>query len=370
MSVQPPVLPTPPNDPQQEINRLSAENLVLRQQMEFQRLFIDEREKQAQTFKEHKEKVDSEINKRLVGMTILGLIIAAIGWWSSIQPVRKLVADRLNKEFASDKIKKTISDSAQKAAASQTKDLMENILNPATRSALTQIQQQKDAVAASAAGLKVDVNQKIGVFQTTLDAQSKSENAALNQLREEYTTELDKLKDLVAYQEKLKEIQFWKGKAVDGDFESFQKLVMYASNDAALNDNAHEMALETKVVYLNTDRTVGTDIWTTNPDGSKKDINEKISTAELIYLFLNNRSQDWRFRVRAAKLLGSRRERMTPGALVQCMNYDPNLWVRRAALDSFQLLTRFAPNDVFAFQDASDWWTKNSDAYLNGLPKQ
>jgi hypothetical protein len=338
--------------------------------MEFQTLFVQEREKQAQAFKEHKEKIDSVINTRLVGMTILGLIVAFIGWWSAIQPVRKLVADRLNKEFASDRIKKTISDSAQKAAAAQTKDLMVNILNPATSSALAQIQQQKDAVAASAAGLKADINQKISTFQTTLDAQNKSENVALSQLREEYTRELSKLKDLVAYQEKLKEIQLWKGKAVDGDFESFQKLETYSSNDPTLNDNAHEMALETKVLYLNTDRTPGIDIWTTNPDGSKKDINEKISTPELIYIFLINRSQDWRFRVRAAKLLATRRERTTPDALLQCMNSDPNLWVRRAALDSFVILTRFIPHDVFAFQEASDWWSKNSDAYLSSLPKQ
>jgi hypothetical protein len=82
-----------------------------------------------------------------------------------------------------------------------------------------------------------------------------------------------------------------------------------------------------------------------------------------------NTHQDFLLRAKAAKLLANRREAPTPPALLNCMGTDPNLWVRRAALVSFQGLTGFQPVDVFAFQPASEWWAKNKDAYLKSLPK-
>src|SRR2546421_6438564 len=99
MPDQPSAVPlTQPTDLRKDLERISAENLVLRQQMEFQRLFAEEREKQAIAFKEHKGSVDSEINKRMVGMSLLGLLVAGLAWWSTITPIRKNVTERLDHE--------------------------------------------------------------------------------------------------------------------------------------------------------------------------------------------------------------------------------------------------------------------------------
>jgi hypothetical protein len=131
------------------------------------------------------------------------------------------------------------------------------------------------------------------------------------------------------------------------------------------------MALETKGLYLVADRTGGVSIATLNPDGSKKETDEHISTQDLINVFLMNTQKDWQGRTKAAKLLGNRREAATPPALLNCMGTDPNLWVRRAALQSFQGLTGFGfqGEDIFAFREALDWWKKNQDTYVKSLPK-
>jgi hypothetical protein len=89
-------------DLQKQIDKLSAENLVLLARQEFHDLLASDREKSAQQFKEHKDKVDGEINKRLIGMSVLALVVAALAWWSAIQPIRKLVSERLDKEFATE----------------------------------------------------------------------------------------------------------------------------------------------------------------------------------------------------------------------------------------------------------------------------
>jgi hypothetical protein len=83
-------------DLKKEIDKLSAEHLVLRTRKEFEDAFRSHQEKLAQDFKDHKGIVDGEINKRLIGMSLLALVVAAFGWWSAILPVRKLVTARLD----------------------------------------------------------------------------------------------------------------------------------------------------------------------------------------------------------------------------------------------------------------------------------
>src|SRR6266851_1328779 len=133
-------------DLKKEIDKLSAENLVLRTRKEFEDAFRSHQEKLAQDFKDHKGVVDGEINKRLIGMSLLALLVAAFGWWSAILPVRKLVTARLDKEFATKRIQTTISDAAQRAAQIQTKQLMENVIGPATATALADIKQKQAEV--------------------------------------------------------------------------------------------------------------------------------------------------------------------------------------------------------------------------------
>jgi hypothetical protein len=117
-------------------------------------------------------------------------------------------------------------------------------------------------------------------------------------------------------------------------------------------------------------RVSGISIWKLNPDSSQGATNEKMATTDLIGLFRLNMGQVWTYRARAAQLLAGRREAIVPPALLEAMNHDPNLWVRRAALESFQGLAGFQADDVFGFKQAEDWWTKNKDTYLKSVPKQ
>lgn len=125
---------------QKEVERLSAENLLLRQRTELEHIWHEERDKQSQAFSQHKTGVETEINKRLVGLSVVGLVVVGLGWWSVSRPIRQSVQDRLDIEFASDNVKTLISDAALRSAQSQTKEMMESTLKPAVTEAMTQIQ--------------------------------------------------------------------------------------------------------------------------------------------------------------------------------------------------------------------------------------
>jgi hypothetical protein len=353
-----------------ELERLSAENLLLRQQVEFQRLFTEYREKQAELFGQHKKDVDGEINKRLVGMSLLGLVLAGAAWWSTITPVRKLVTDRLDKEFASDNIRVLISTAAQRAAESQTKQLIEGILKPATDQAILEIKRQREDVSKFAQQVRQDTGAQITQVRRDLQGQGAQEKQAMESLRQDYTKSLSDLKSLVAYQEQLKVIELLKDATISGDVASLYKLDSYSTSDASLVEAAHSAALEAKVIYLTSSRVKPISIYLRNPNGSHGATDENIPTPSLLTVFLQNQQQGWEGRAKAAELLGARREAGVPPALLTSMNSDSNLWVRRATLRSFEQLTGYQENDVFDFQAAENWWEKNKDTYLNSLPKK
>jgi hypothetical protein len=355
---------------QTEVERMAAENLLLRQQVEFQRLFTEYRDKQGQLFGQHKKDVDGEINKRLVGMSLLGLVVAGIAWWSTITPVRKLVTDRLDKEFASENIRAVIADAAQRAAASQTKQLIEGELRPATDQALREIKQQREDVTKFAQQVRRDTGAQISDVRRDLQGQGDQEKNAMEKLRQDYTKSLNDLKALVAYQEQLKGIDLLKGASISGDAASFYKLESYASTDASLVDAAHSAGLEAKVMYISSTRVKSVSVFLLNPNGSHGAADEKIPTDKLFSEFPLNQRQQWEFRDKAAALLGTRREAEVPPTLITCMITDPNLWVRRDALRSFEQLTGYQENDVFDFQAAANWREKNKDTYLSSLPKK
>jgi hypothetical protein len=357
-------------DLRSQIDKLSGENLVLKQHIEFTELFARNEKAYAEEFSKHKEHVTSEITRRMVAMTLVGLAALGVAWYQTITPVRKDVQERLNKEFASDNIRELISNAAEKAAQGQAKELIDERITPATTKALEDIQEHRNEVSMISQQVKSDTSRMVENLQQQVSQQGDQEKTALESLRKEYAKEVGDLNALVSYQEKLKDIQLLKSNAMIGDVPSWEKLETYPADDTALREAATSAVIEVKEPYVFGERVRGVDIWLNNSDGTHGPTNDAIPTTALIGTFLLSNNQRWEFRTRAAQILASRRESAVPPVLLSAMQNDNNLWVRRAALLSFQQLTGFQPNDVFGWQEAADWWAKNKDNYLNSLPKK
>src|ERR1700734_2767650 len=82
-----------------EVDRLSTENLLLRQRTEFEHLLLVHREAQSKEFSQyrkelevqfsqHRKDVESLIDGRLIKLTLLGFVIVGFAWWSTVLPVR------------------------------------------------------------------------------------------------------------------------------------------------------------------------------------------------------------------------------------------------------------------------------------------
>ena len=351
-----------------DVERLSAENLLLRQRTELEHLWNDHRDKQTAAFDQHRKDVAADITKRLAQAGIAGFLVVVLGYWTATKQVRQTVTARLDKEFASQNIKSLISDAATRAAKSQTKDLMDQTLKPAVGEALRQISEQRAEVTNFTKQFQEESRQSMGQVRGEMSDQRRQEKQSLEALRQEYKGAIDKLRPLVEFEEKLKDIELMKARSVEGDFSEFQKLVTYKTEDKDLANAVLVAIIETKSIYLTGKRTDAVSIWLFKPDHTQGATDAAIPAQELIYTFLLTPSP-WERRAKAAELLGAKHEAGVPDALVTAMQNDPNLWVKRASLLSFQSLTGFRPVDAFDFDNAAQWWLKNKNEYQKGLPK-
>jgi len=363
-----PVPPVPP-DLTKEIERINAENQFLRQQMDFQNQFTNERLERDKEFAAHKKEMGEEINRRLLGSGLVALIVFGLSMIPVYQGLQGLVVNRLDKEFSTERLQVTITSAAEKAAQKQTKELIEGRLNPAVEDALKQIGQQRQQVATAASDLKANVDGKMAAFKGQIETQGKQDQAGLTKLHDEYTKEIGTLKLLTEHQQKLQDIAILKAQAADGDYQALKSLDSYKSGIPDLDKSAVEARMDVGVLYLTGNRVYGTSIWLNNLDGTHGLTNEAIPTPSLIYIFLLNSKQDWKYRVKAAQILGTRREKIVFPALLQATKSDPNLWVKRSALVSFQTMTGFLGFDVFDFEGADKWWEQNGQAFLKTLPQ-
>lgn len=350
------------------IEKLSAENQFLRQRTELEHDWREERYKQSQEFAQHKRDVEREIKNRLGGLSVVGLIVIGLGWWSITRPIRHSVQVRLDKEFASKNIKTLISNAALRAAQSKTKQMMETTLKPAVTRAMAEIQQQRNIVMQFTEEFRKDSSRNILKIQNEIREEHQEQKRSLDNLRKQYTVEIGQLQPLVDFQGKLKDIEILKDNAIRGDFDAYQKLTSYKSSDKDLAAADQTAIIEVKEPYLVGNRTAGISIWLLNRDGTKGLSDGKIPSAGLISVFLLS-NKPWQMRAKAAQLLGSRRDVGVAEALLTAMQHDRNLWVRRAALLSFQTLTGFRPNDAFDFEGAATWWKKNKSNYLKNILK-
>lgn len=104
---------------------------------------------------------------------------------------------------------------------------------------------------------------------------------------------------------------------------------------------------------------IGHDL-TINVNGEQK-ANDQIPTDVLIELLTE--SDNRLLRAKAAQLLGSRRERMVPEALLESLRRDPNLMVRKYSKMSFSKVTGYKSLSVLNYNRPSQWWKLNKDNF-------
>ena len=195
-------------------------------------------------------------------------------------------------------------------------------------------------------------------------AQDTKNNLQKTQLEAVETT--NKLSTLIDKEDKLFEIQKIKNRAMDGECDAYSSLRNYQSEDSDLLERARAAVIEVKLSYIGTTRIKGIEIHRTKEDGTRIE-EDDFETIWLIEDLLNH--QNWRIRIKAANLLVKRKEIDVPEVLLEAMENDPNLWVRKEALDSFERVTGFIARDVFQFEtgEPREWYLKNKDEVIKKL---
>lgn len=195
-------------------------------------------------------------------------------------------------------------------------------------------------------------------------AQDTKSHLQKTQLEAVETT--NKLSTLIDKEDKLFEIQKIKNRAMDGEYDAYSSLRNYQSEDSDLLERARAAVIEVKLSYIGTTRIKGIEIHRTKEDGTRIE-EDDFETIWLIEDLINH--QNWRIRIKAANLLAKRKEIDVPEVLLEAMENDPNLWVRKGALDSFERVTGFIARDVFQFEtgEPREWYLKNKDEVIKKL---
>lgn len=90
---------------------------------------------------------------------------------------------------------------------------------------------------------------------------------------------------------------------------------------------------------------------------------EQVPTEQLIKDLKEN--PKWMVRAKAAELLQGRKEKDVPDALLASIFEDPNLFVARDSLRSFEVLTGYVSGDIFNTDEhAKKWWNENRENIL------
>lgn len=158
-------------------------------------------------------------------------------------------------------------------------------------------------------------------------------------------------------------------KASRSALEDLLKLITEPSNPNLLNTVLAEIR-RIKIFWFNATTISGKTLKVKMQDGALKNESD-LTTDELIKLLLE---EDYSSRAKSAQLLGNRKEKHVPEALLQCIKKDEHLEVVRDAVNSFKLITGYYAGDVFGaifrasdIQAAGDdresidiWWEKHS----------
>jgi len=225
---------------------------------------------------------------------------------------------------------------------------------------------EKADIVLANANTKVDqLSQKVEKADENLNTftnRQKKLSKEVNVIKTELTAEVKKLKER-------NEIVALADTAIsEGDAASYEELkrkcIKLRPNEEMFNVAVSSL-LRVKNFYAEGTRIKGVDIYRTKPDGTKL-INDGLETEYLIKYLLG--VKNWTWRNKAALLLGKRKQKGVPDALIIGME-DDRLDVRRACIKSFEALTGYDNPDVLEYKFSIEWWAEHKDEWEKGLPK-
>lgn len=225
-----------------------------------------------------------------------------------------------------------------------------------------------DATRLTFLGIEIDKRiekaEKIIKRLEDVEKTAQSTNDELRIIQKKSSATILKLDALISKENKIFEIQRLQDQALEGDFSSYELLIEYNSEDLDLNERARSAILSIKGFYIGKTKIKGFEVFRKDEEGNLVKV-ENIETSLLIDDLLQNK--DWRARAKAAELLRNRKEVGVPEALLDSMENDPNLWVRKEALISFESVTEFIAGDVFQFETdiPRKWYVKNQEEVSN-----
>ncbi|MGI9243756.1 MAG: hypothetical protein ACR2RV_23365 [Verrucomicrobiales bacterium] len=146
----------------------------------------------------------------------------------------------------------------------------------------------------------------------------------------------------------------------NGNREAFDRLVSVSkdrSQDKRLKDGATAEILRVKSFYASGTRlgSYALPVATLYPS-LKTEQEEALSNSQLLAI-LENQEKHWRLRLRAAFLLGSRRDLAVNEALVRAAASDPNLDVVKECVFAFEENTGYRSKGLFEIDALVNWWT-------------
>lgn len=269
------------------------------------------------------------------GFSLLTLYALFQIYINVVHKSEEFITKSITQKFAEPQINNTLN----KVAENQAQEIIENNLNPAIQRATT------------------SVNQKIESFEKDLD-----------EFKEKYDSELKKLNKEVGYLQNRNIVLKLSDQAIaTGDAKPFEELenIYETSTDNDIKTIALSEIFRVKNYFATMTRVKGIDIIYTNTHTGKAFTDEEIPTDILIQGLKD--ATIWQYRARMADLLKGRKEKQVPEALLNTIENDEKLEVRKKAMDSFESVTGFKSRDVFKYAPAKEWWEKNKVKINNEL---
>jgi hypothetical protein len=201
----------------------------------------------------------------------------------------------------------------------------------------------------------------------TVEQSAQATSLNLTKLKTDAEKVKSALSEVVTRKKQEIEITRLRNAAISGDRSAYNTLRDYPSEDQQLKVLATAAIWDLKGIYIAGSRPAALELKQTLEDGTIVEQGPEFKTSWLLIDLVA--SKKWRVRALAAELLSGRKEKGIPEVLLNAMEHDPNLWVAKAALKSFESITGYKDHDIFEFDTnrPRKWYEKNYEKVTEKL---